>query len=242
MNTSVLRATIQRRILVNYRVDPDVLAALLPKPFRPATVDGFGIAGMCLIRLGDIRPASLPARFGVTTENAAHRVAVRWDTADGPITGVYIPRRDTSSRLAARFGRRMFPVRQHHARFRVQESPGRFFVQVASDDGEVVVQVAARTTDAMPLGSVFDSLEAASAFFRGAPVSYAATPSRGVFDGVALGTDEWRIEPLALDEARSSLFDDGSRFPAGSAEVDSAFLMGGLATTWQPVDRLVAAS
>lgn len=33
-----IRATIQRRILVNYRVDPDALAGILPEPFRPALV------------------------------------------------------------------------------------------------------------------------------------------------------------------------------------------------------------
>ena len=34
----MIRATIERRILVNYRVDPDALAELLPQPFRPALV------------------------------------------------------------------------------------------------------------------------------------------------------------------------------------------------------------
>ncbi len=37
MRTSTIKATIERRILVNYRVDPDALARVLPKPgpFRP---------------------------------------------------------------------------------------------------------------------------------------------------------------------------------------------------------------
>src|SRR5262249_7349942 len=35
-----LRALMERRILVNYRVDPDLLAAALPPPFRPVLVDG----------------------------------------------------------------------------------------------------------------------------------------------------------------------------------------------------------
>jgi uncharacterized protein YqjF (DUF2071 family) len=51
----------ERRVLVNYRVDPEVLAAILPSPFRPALVDGYGVAGICLLRLRGIRPAGLPA-------------------------------------------------------------------------------------------------------------------------------------------------------------------------------------
>jgi len=99
----------ERRILVNYRVDPDVLASALPPPFRPVLVDGHGVAGKCLIRLGGICRAMFPALVGLTSENAAHRVAVRWDTPSGPRTGVYIPRRDTSSLLAAVAGGRLFP-------------------------------------------------------------------------------------------------------------------------------------
>ncbi len=35
MRIPAIRGVIDRRILVNYRVDPSVLAGLLPEPFRP---------------------------------------------------------------------------------------------------------------------------------------------------------------------------------------------------------------
>jgi hypothetical protein len=35
MQIPVIRGLIDRRILVNYRVDPDVLTKILPAPFRP---------------------------------------------------------------------------------------------------------------------------------------------------------------------------------------------------------------
>ena len=43
----VIQGVIERRILVNYRVDPAVLAAQLPAPFRPQLVDGWAMAGIC---------------------------------------------------------------------------------------------------------------------------------------------------------------------------------------------------
>ena len=225
MRAPTIKATIQRRILVNYRVDPDALAGFLPELFRPALVGDVAIAGICLIRLGGIRPAGLPA-VGVTSENAAHRVAVEWDTAEGPVTGVYIPRRDTSSRLGALLGGRVFPGWQHRARFQVEEANGSYRVQVSSHDGQVEISVAAHRTATVMPGSVFGSVEQASEFFRCAPVGYAATPTAGVFDGVALTAEGWGIEPLHLDEVRSSFFDSPDRFPAGTAVPDSAFLMG----------------
>jgi hypothetical protein len=228
----------KRRLLVNYRVDPGVLASVLPAPFRPALVGGHGVAGICLLRLGAIRPAGLPTVLGLTSENAAHRVAVCRDTVDGPVAAVYVPRRDTSSRLAALAGGRVFPGWQHLASFQVEECDGRYRVQVQSRDGTVQIVVAARLADRVMPGSIFADLDAASEFFRCLPLSYAATPAEGVLDGVELGTDGWSLRPLHVDEASSTFFDNPIRFPPGTTAVDSAFLMGGLATTWHPQPKL----
>src|SRR6201997_2099537 len=104
MRIPTMRGVIDRRILVNYRVDAAVLAKLLPAPFRPKLVGGFGVAGICLIRLKHIRPRFLPAWLGLSSENAAHRIAVEWEQGGQTREGVFIPRRDTSSRLNALAG------------------------------------------------------------------------------------------------------------------------------------------
>jgi hypothetical protein len=237
MKAPALAAVMERRILVNYRVDPDLLGSYLPAPFRPALVGGQGVAGICLIRLGRIRPAGLPAA-GLRSGNAAHRVAVCWDGPEGPVTGVYIPRRDTSSRLAALAGGRLFPGYLHLGRFRTREDAGDYRVQVASRDGMVHIEVEAHLAAELPPGSIFTSLEDASGFFRCAPAGYAATPAQGVFDGVELETADFTLQPLRLDKAASSFFDDRRRFPAGTAVPDSAFLMSGLSTIWHPQPEL----
>lgn len=240
MRAPPLRAVMQRRILVNFRVDPHILAKALPPPFRPALVHGYGVAGICLIRLACIRPLPFPAGVGLTSENAAHRVAVERDTPDGPVTGVYVPRRDTSSRLAALAGGRLFPGRQHAARFDVHEGAGTYTVEVASRDGLIQIAVAASVAETSMAGSLFQSIDEASRFFRYAPVGYTPTQTDGVFDAVELRTEGWRIQPLHVDVARSSYFGDAVRFPQGSVVLDSAFLMGNLATIWQPRLKLSA--
>ncbi len=111
MRIPIIRGLIDRRILVNFHVDPDVLAKVLPQPFRPKLVNGVGVAGVCLIRLKHIRPRFWPAMLGVSSENAAHRIAVQWEAGDELREGVYIPRRDTSSRLNSLVGGRLFPGR-----------------------------------------------------------------------------------------------------------------------------------
>src|ERR1700678_3555557 len=164
MKAPALAAVMERRILVNYRVDPDLLGSYLPAPFRPALIGGHGVAGICLIRLGRIRPAGLPAA-GLRSENAAHRVAVCWDGPDGPVTGVYIPRRDTSSRLAALARGRLFPGHLQPGRFRTRENDEGYRIQVGSRDGMVHIEVEAHRVGELPHGSIFTSHDPASGVF-----------------------------------------------------------------------------
>jgi hypothetical protein len=231
----------ERRILVNYRVDPEVLAPFLPSPFRPTLVGGVGIAGICLIRLGDIRPLGLPAALGIRAENAAHRVAVEWDSPHGPIAGVYIHRRDTTSRAITVVGGRLFPGWHHRARFDVTEEVGAYRIVLDSLDGQIHVAVEAHEVETVAPGSVFASLSEASEFFRRAPIGYATTPNPGLFDGIRLDADQWAIGPLHLELVESSLFDSPSIFPPGTVQLDSAFLMHGLDTTWTAQPDLAGA-
>jgi len=242
MHAPAMTATIERRLLVNYRADPEILARLLPEPFRPQLVAGFGLAGICLIRLDGLRPAAIPRRLGLTAENAAHRVAVEWDTAEGVRTGVYIPRRDTSSRLIAIAGGRLFPSVHQLASFQVEEHGGRYRVVLAALDGGTHVRVEASVAADLPSGSVFGSLAEASRFFRQGAIGWSATARPGVYDGVELDTPTWKMEPARLEAVESSFFDDPGRFPPGTAEPDSVLLMRDLPSRWLARGRVAVDS
>jgi uncharacterized protein YqjF (DUF2071 family) len=228
----VIRGVIDRRILVNYHVRPDVLAALLPAPFRPKVVNGFGMVGICLIRLKHVRPTFLPSWLSIGSENAAHRTAVEWDEGGVVQEGVYVRRRDTNSRLNALVGGRLFPGIHHHARFTVSETADRLQVGLRSDDGVTTLSVRGRTGGALPASSVFPSLAAASDFFERGSLGYSATEEASRFQGLELRCRNWRVEPLDVEEVRSSFFDDESNFPKGSIAFDCALLMRGIEHEW----------
>lgn len=234
--------TIERRLLVNYRVDLEVLQRLLPAPFRPQAIGGKGLAGICLIRLGHLRPAGLPAAIGVTTENAAHRVAVEWDGPEGVLRGVYIPRRDTSSRLTLLLGGHLFPGEHHHARFRVREAQGRFEVAFASLDGTASATMVASTARALPDASVFSSVGEASKFFQDGPLGYSACHQGGHLEGLELRCATWHVEPLAVETAESSFFQSRAIFPVGAAELDSALVMRNIPAIWHAREPLPTAN
>ncbi len=232
LNFPAVRGVIARRILVNYRVDPDVLARLLPAPFRPKCVNGVGIAGICLIRLAQIRPRFVPPMVGLTSENAAHRIAVEWDDQGTRRAGVYIPRRDTSSRLSVLAGGTLFPGRHHHARFTVNEQDERYSVALQSDDGVTCVTVTACVATDLPAGSVFGSLPAASDFFAAGALGYSATPQPGRYEGLELRSLAWQVTPLEVQAVQSSFFENQANFPAGSVAFDCALLMRDIVHEW----------
>ena len=87
-------STIERHLLVNYRVRPSALERLLPAGFRPQLVNGVGVAGICLIRLGQLRPAGLPRTIGLTTEDSG---TIAWRSSGTDLKG----RAMASSFLAA---------------------------------------------------------------------------------------------------------------------------------------------
>jgi Uncharacterized conserved protein (COG2071) len=238
MKLPVIRGLIDRRILVNFQVDPEVLARFLPPPFHPKLAGGSGIAGICLIRLKDMRPRIAPSWFGVSSENAAHRFAVEWSSQGRTHEGVYVPRRDTSSCLNTVLGGRLFPGAQHPARFEVEERDGFYAVRLQSDDGQVRLKVTGRVVHELPESSVFRSLEDASSFFEHGSLGYSATPEPGHFDGMELRSLGWNVEPLAVEEVDSSFFSNEEVFPRGSVRFDSALLMRDIEHEWHAREPL----
>jgi uncharacterized protein YqjF (DUF2071 family) len=238
MRIPVIKGVIDRRILANYRIAPEAMARQLPPPFRPKVVHGYAIGGICLIRLKQVRPRFLPLPIGLRSENAAHRIAVEWDNDAGPREGVYIPRRDTDSRLNGLVGGRLFPGEHHHARFTVEESDDRFSVRMRSDDDATSVTVVARLADEFPAGSVFASLDEASAFFEAGSLGYSATRTSGRYDGLELQCRNWSVQPLLVEQVESSFFQDSEKFPQGSVAFDCALLMRGIQHEWQGRDDL----
>ncbi len=234
----VMSGVIERRILANYHVDPIYLARILPAPFRPKLIRGWGIAGICLIRLRQIRPQFSPITAGFSSENAAHRIAVEWDDTGETCQGVYVPRRDTSSRLNTLIGGRLFPGIHHHARFDVNESDRQLSVALRSDDERTYVTVEGTVGDVWPKTSVFESRSEASAFFECGSLGYSPTACPGAFDGLELRTSTWHVESLDVTQIRSSFFEDPVHFPDGAAQFDCALLMRNIEHEWHGKPRL----
>jgi hypothetical protein len=224
-----IHGVIRRRLLVNFRIDPEVAQRQLPAPFRPKLHVGYAVGGICLIRLENIRPKRFPRLLGLSSENAAHRFAVTWSDEKGEHEGVYIPRRDSGSLLNRIAGGRVFPGEHHRAQFDVIDTGNQVSITMTAED--LALRVDATAARELAADSIFASTEEASRFFEPGSLGYSATGT-GRLDGVQLRTERWEVHPLRVATVASTYFDDEARFPKGSIAFDCALIMRDIEHEW----------
>lgn len=224
---------IDHRILLNYRIDPEVMQRNLPEGFKPLLVKGHAIGGICQVSLSGMRPKCLPVG-GSHSHNTAHRIAVM--TAQGE--GVYIPRRDTDSWLNVFSGGRLFPGVHFKADFQVVVDRDRYRVDITNDDGSPLMNIDTEITDALPADSIFSSVEEASQFFQRGNIGWSPSHQSDGFDTIELTTVNWNMEPLWVHRQYSAYFSDQSLFPAGSVTFDCGLIMRGIDHSWVSRDQL----
>ena len=233
VRTPVLQGTIELQVLVVYRLDPSTILDLIPAPFEAQLVNDLAVGTISLSRLTDVRPQGLPSWLGVSGEHSTHSFAVKWTDHRRPAVGVFIPRRHTSSRLTAAIGDRLFPGAYGRADFAVEQQGADVHVAFASPEGSCGVDAAVSVVDDLSGSELFASTDEASQHFRRGAVGYSLRRKGGLLDGVEMRTRTWRIEPARIIHVQSSYFDDVTVFPAGSAVVDSAFVMREISADWR---------
>jgi len=193
-----------------------------------------------MIRFKHLRPRFSPAWLGLSSENAAHRIAVEWEQ-DGELReGVFIPRRDTNSWFNKRFGGRFFPGIFEGSRFETRETASSVVIRIVRADGGTEIAFTGHAIEALPAASIFPSLQAAAGFFSLGATGYSATHVEGHYHGMELHSLDWTVAPVAIDSAESCFFDDRERFPAGSIEPDCALIMRGIKHEWHSKPDLFA--
>ena len=214
-----VQAHLRRRLLISYRVDPAVAAGLLPPGFRPQLIDGSALAGVCVLGLDAIRPRWFRPGWGLRSENAAHRMAVEWDAAEGVQRGVFIFERHSSAWHPVLLGGRLFPGVHRKARFTTRESGGRYALTM--DAGAHSLDADVEIGGAWSSG-FFGSVDEASEFYRAGRIGWSLGHDGRRVEPVALTSGAWAVEGARLHSLRSSFFD---ALPEGSAVFDSVVVM-----------------
>jgi hypothetical protein len=232
MELPVLNGIIDRRILINYRIKPEVVKSLLPPQLDPLVINGYASGGICLLRLKNIGIKNLPSFLRITSENAAHRFLITYRKHGQTIKGVYIPRRDTDSWLNVLVAGKVFSWPHYSAVFDVEEYDDKYSVYMKSRDGKTELRVEAQLHNHFSANSMFDSIEHASSCFENSPVGVSPSTHPKRFKTIHLKTKTWNVKPLQVQTLKSSFFEDKSLFPHDTIELDNALLMEGIEHEW----------
>jgi len=239
---SKVEGLIARRILLNYWLDPEVAQRLVPPPFEVVTRNGFAVAGICLLRLDHMRPPGVPAGLGITSENMAHRIAVRYPVEENGQQvlreGVYICRRDTDSALTARLGGLLFPGTFRDAEFQITETNLSLRMAVLTEDGAADVAFRCTFGEEWKWTLLFSRLNDVCSFFQRADCGFNTTLRGDAFEGQQLVQHNWEVAPVAIADLHASYFADEQRFPRGSVGFDSAVILRGVPHYWQALRSL----
>lgn len=234
----LIQGVIARRMLLNFRADAEVVQRLLPAPLQVDHQHGHAIVGVCLIRLENLRPQGVPGPLGLSSENMAHRVAIRYPSSTGIRPGVFIWRRETDQRLVELLGGRLFPGVHQHARFQVSESGDRLAMDVTTEDGKADVQFSARICGEWRPTSSFASLDEVSGFFRKGDCGFSCSLRGDELEGLQLRMLKWEIVPMEVESQDCAFFLDSRRFPPGSLDFDCGLLMRGLPHEWHQLSDI----
>jgi hypothetical protein len=239
MKLPVIEGNIKRRILINYQLTPQEAMKLLPSPFRPKLMKGKAIIGICLIRLEQMRPSlSSWLKCGITSENAAHRIAVEWEENGISKEGVYIFRRDTNSILNQISGGRIFPGEQMSSKFIISDLDKRIDFKMISADGKTDVRFKGEETDKLPSTSVFSTIEELSEFFRGGADGYSPTKKGDCLQGMCLVTHTWNMTPLHIETLDTTFFTNTLQISRDSIKLDSVVIMRDISHEWKSLSSI----
>lgn len=232
MRMPTVEGTIARRVLLNYWLDPDVARRLVPEPLELVTVNGFAVAGICLIRFENLRPKGMPAALGISSENMAHRIAIRYRASHEIKDGVFIWRRDTDSALIQRLGGVVFPGVHRDAEFRATENDGGLGLEVFSEDGSADVSFHARFDEEWKWTLLFPRFADVCSFFQRGDCGFSCALRNEALEGMQLRTLKWEMHPLGIENLHSAFYENEKDFPRGSVGFDCGVLMRGIPHEW----------
>ncbi|MBV9086619.1 MAG: DUF2071 domain-containing protein [Acidobacteriaceae bacterium] len=234
----VLEGIIARRVLVNYRADPAIVQKLLPPPLEVEQRNGRAIVGICLIRLESLRPRGIPRAMGTSSENMAHRVAIRYPTRTGLQPGVFIWRRDTDQCLMELLGGRAFPGVHVRADFHIEQDDQRLRMRVITKDAGADVALQVGYSKDWKSTASFPTFAEASAFFEKGDCGFSCSLHGNKLEGMQLRTLQWSIQPLAVEFVKSAFYSNEARFPSGSIDFDCGLIMRGVPHQWHELSEV----
>lgn len=220
--------------LVNFAIDPPVLAAVLPSPVVPHVYADRAWLSVVIAQMAGMRPVGVPRQLGITYSQIVYRAVVR----HGNARGVHFLRSDTDSRLMSALGNAMSFFAFHHAQIALLRDARGQSVEVVSSDRQADIRARFRPATDLPPTSAFPDLDVAKAQLVELFDAYHPQSGRPSTDVVSIRRQDWELAVVTDEIAEYGLMDGSPWFPAGSAVLDSVFAVQDLTYRWNRLTQV----
>ena len=230
-----VQTVFRRCLLVNFAVDPDELASVLPAHVEPDVVDGEAYLSVVVGEMENMRPAGVPRLLGFTYDQVVYRAVVRC----GDERGVHFLRSDADSRTMTALGNLMSFFRFHRSDivFRAHDGVLDLDVVTTSPVGADIHATYSIGSPAavLPPSSAFASLELAKTWLVELYAAFHHAPGNDWIDVVRIKRGDWDLRVVTDERAIYDFMHAGHTFT--KARLDSVFLVGDVPYHWYRLEK-----
>lgn len=224
---------LENTVLLNFRTDAEVLRRLLPSPFEPRLVDGYGLVGILLFTMKDLTCETTMGFPSPPSDHVLYRIAVSWKQGGRTFHGMYLLRHEVNTRLPVRQRRRgLFPVAGIPVRWH-KGSVSSSIEWTLKNKAKTKLHMKAKISSSFSGGSVFRSLEEASDFFATERAAIAPRFQKSIFSNTHFLPLQWPVQPLFVQKLTTDVDQLHNLFPQGQIFFDSGLIWPKIPCKWQ---------
>jgi Uncharacterized conserved protein (COG2071) len=231
-----IKAHLRASLVLAYAVPQGVLKPLLAPGLELDTYGGFGFLAIAMVETHDLRPAFLPAAFGLNFFLAGYRIFTRYRTVAGrSLRGLRILRSDTDRRSMRVFGNLLTHYGYELSRCRVWRTADTYGVEICSPQGDADLLVEADITNepgSPPPGSPFPDLREARKFAGPLPFTFDYEQQTHSIIRVEGVRREWNPRPVSVKVHRNT-FLEREEFRSTGATLANAFYLENVPYSWK---------
>jgi uncharacterized protein YqjF (DUF2071 family) len=205
-----MQGMVRRRFLINYPVEPSLLAPFVPPGGELSLHQGKAWLSDCFVHITGMRPTGVPQALGVSFHYLIHRTRARLPFPDGKKREAVLVLDPTiDSRLLATFGAAAtgVPFKRRPIEFVTDGSAWRLGVRDGKDlIFEAMIRGSSFGTD-MPTNSPFSSLSQADEFLLGVSYGGSWNPEAGTLHVLAETHEPWRAQVGTCDTRRNAFLE-----------------------------------
>jgi hypothetical protein len=221
-------------VVLTYALPAAVLTPLLPTGLLLDTYRGVGFVAVGVVSTRRLRPAPLPARFGLDAVLVGYRIMTTFATPTGrTMRGLYVLRSDTDRRLLRLGANLLTRYRYHPAWILDTSSDAEVRIDVSTVDGrgDLMLRADVRAEAGLPAGSPFATTADARRFAGPLPYTFDHEPATGSIVVVKAFRSAWRPRPVAVTVPRPGFLTHGP-FAASEPVLANAFHVAELDYGW----------